>query len=99
MKKEYIDQSVYQTNLILISAIFGLTLLGIIVVLFLANRIIKPILYLTARADEISKGELEEKVSVGTNDEIESLGQALERLRESVKIALDRLKKQQTLRM
>jgi HAMP domain-containing protein len=54
---------------------------------------------LTARADDISKGELEDKVSVGTNDEIESLGQALERLRESVKIALDRLKKQQTLRM
>jgi HAMP domain-containing protein len=99
MKKAYIDELVYQTNLILISAIFGITLLGILVVLFLANRIIKPILYLTARADDISKGELEEKVSVGTNDEIESLGQALERLRESVKIALDRLKKQQTLRM
>ncbi len=99
MKKDYIDQSVYQTNLILISAIFGITLLGILVVLFLANRIIKPILYLTARADDISKGELEEKVRVNTNDEIESLAQALERLRESVKIALDRLKKQQTLRM
>jgi HAMP domain-containing protein len=65
----------------------------------LANRIIKPILYLTARADDISKGELEEKVTVSTNDEIDSLAQALERLRESVKIALDRLKKQQTLRM
>lgn len=99
MKKDYIDQSVYKTNLILISAIFGITLLGILVVLFLANRIIKPILYLTARADDISKGELEEKVSVNTNDEIERLAQALERLRESVKIALDRLKKQQTLRM
>jgi HAMP domain-containing protein len=99
MKKDYIDQSIYQTNLILISAIFGITLLGIVVVLFLANRIIKPILYLTARADDISKGELEEKVSVSTNDEIDSLAQALERLRESVKIALDRLKKQQTLRM
>ena len=99
MKKDYIDQSIYETNLILISTIFGITLLGIIIVLFLANKIIKPILYLTARADDISKGELEEKVSVGTNDEIESLGQALERLRESVKIALDRLKKQQTLRM
>jgi HAMP domain-containing protein len=99
MKKDYIDQSIYQTNLILISAIFGITLLGIVVVLFLANRIIKPILYLTARADDISKGELEEKVTVSTNDEIDSLAQALERLRESVKIALDRLKKQQTLRM
>ena len=55
--------------------------------------------YMADDSKSYNKGELEEKVSVGTNDEIESLGQALERLRESVKIALDRLKKQQTLRM
>lgn len=99
MKKDYIDDSVYKTNLVIISAILGVTLFGILIVIFLANRIIKPIIYLTKRADDISQGKLEEKVGVGTKDEIENLGQALERLRESVKIALDRLKKQQTLRM
>lgn len=99
MKKDYIDNAVYQTNIVILSIIIAVTLVGIIVVILLANRIIKPILYLTKRADEISQGKLEEKVLVGTKDEIENLGQALERLRESVKIALDRLKKQQTLRM
>jgi methyl-accepting chemotaxis protein len=99
MKKAYITDSVNRTNLIVIGAIVIITLIGIIVVLILANRIIKPILYLTERADQISQGNLEEKVTVNTKDEIESLGMALERLRESVKIALDRLKKHQTLRM
>jgi HAMP domain-containing protein len=99
MKKSYIDEAIFTTNLVILTAIFAVTIIGIFTVIFLANRIIKPILYLTTRADEISQGNLEEKVTVKTNDEIENLGQALERLRESVKIALDRLKKQQTLRM
>ena len=99
MKEDYITESVKRTNLIVILTIAGITLVGIIVVLILANRIISPILYLTRRADEISTGKLEEKVAVKTHDEIELLGKALERLRESVKIALDRLKKHQTLRM
>jgi len=99
MKEDYITEAVKRTNLIVILTIAGITLMGIIVVLILANRIISPILYLTRRADEISTGKLEEKVEVQTRDEIELLGKALERLRESVKIALDRLKKHQTLRM
>ncbi len=99
MKRDYIVNSVRETNIVVIATIIGITLIGIIIVLFLANRIIRPIIYLTHRADEISQGKLEEKVQVKTRDEIESLGQALERLRESVKIALDRLKRHQTLRM
>lgn len=99
MKRDYIVNSIRETNIVVIATIIGITLIGIIIVLFLANRIIKPIMYLTQRADEISQGKLEEKVHVKTKDEIESLGQALERLRESVKIALDRLKRHQTLRM
>jgi len=56
-------------------------------------------LYLTQSADDISKGNLDKPVGVKTNDEIQKLAQALDRLRESVKIALERLKKHQTLRM
>lgn len=99
MKKAYVAESVNRTNMIVIGAIIISTFIGIIVVLLLANMIIRPIIYLTERADKISQGNLEEKVIVNTKDEIESLGIALERLRESVKIALDRLKKHQTLRM
>jgi HAMP domain-containing protein len=99
MKKDYVTQSVHKTNLIVIVTIIGITVVGLLIVVIIASRLIQPILYLTRRADEISSGELEGKIEVRTNDEIEKLGQALERLRESVKIALERLKKHQTLRM
>ncbi len=99
MKKAYVDETVRTTNFIVILTILSITFIGIVIVIFLANRIIKPILYLTRKADDISQGNLDEKIFVKTNDEIQSLGEALERLRESVKIALDRLKKRQTLRI
>jgi methyl-accepting chemotaxis protein len=99
MKKSYIDETVFQTIVTLLLTIVGVTVAGILLVLLLATKIIRPILYLTERADKISQGELEEKVKVDTNDEIAQLGDALERLRESVKLALDRLKKHQTLRI
>ncbi len=99
MRQDYIKASVQKTKIMLLMIIGALTLIGIIIVIFLANRMINPILYLTKRADDISQGKLEEKINVTTHDEIEQLGQALERLRESVKIALDRLKKQHTLRV
>lgn len=99
MRQEYVEEAVNRTNMIIIFIIIGITVAGMLIVLFLANRIIKPILYLTRKADDISQGKLDEKVGVNTNDEIQHLGEALERLRESVKIALERLKKHQTLRI
>jgi HAMP domain-containing protein len=99
MKQEYIEKAVSEINLLIIGIIGGITLLGILVILILANKIISPIIYLTARADDISQGKLDERVVVNTNDEIHNLGLALERLRESVVIALDRLKKRQTTRI
>ena len=99
MKQEYIEKAVSDVNFLIITVIAGITLLGILVVLILANKIISPIIYLTTRADEISQGKLDERVVVKTNDEIHNLGLALERLRESVVIALDRLKKRQSTRI
>ena len=99
MKQQYIEDAVSDINYLIISIIGIITLIGIIVVLFLAHKIISPIIYLTKKADDISQGKLDEKIEVKTNDEIHHLGEALERLRESVVIALDRLKKRQTTRI
>ncbi|KAA3608794.1 MAG: HAMP domain-containing protein [Calditrichaeota bacterium] len=99
MKQQYIENAVNEINILIISIIAAITLIGIIIVLILANRIISPIIYLTAKANEISQGNLGDRIEVKTNDEIKHLGEALERLRESVTIALERLKKRQTTRM
>jgi HAMP domain-containing protein len=61
--------------------------------------IIKPILYLANCANEISRGKLEDKVQVKTNDEILYLSEAIERLRESLNMALERLEKHKTSRI
>jgi HAMP domain-containing protein len=73
--------------------------LGIIVVYFLANKIIKPILRLADRANAISRGDLEESVAIKTNDEINYMAEAVERLRESLNIALARLDKNKKTRL
>ncbi|RMH63210.1 MAG: HAMP domain-containing protein [Calditrichaeota bacterium] len=96
MKQAYIDEAIAEINILIIAIIGGITLVGILVVLFLANRIINPIIYLTEKANEISQGQIDESIQVSTRDEIQDLAEALERLRESVKIALGRLKKRQT---
>ncbi|MCK5032218.1 MAG: HAMP domain-containing protein [Calditrichia bacterium] len=99
MKSEYIREQVSQPIESIIITILTVTLIGIIITYFLSNRILKPILYLTSRANEISTGKLEEQVSVKTNDEIKYLAEAVERLRESLNLALSRLKKHQTQRI
>jgi HAMP domain-containing protein len=99
MKQEYISEKVSQTNNYIILTVLGITLIGIIVVYFLANKIIKPILKLANRANEISRGKLEDKIEIRTNDEINHMAEAVERLRESLNIALARLDRNKTVRI
>ena len=99
MKSNYIQEQVAKPIESIIITILTVTLIGILITYFLSNRILKPILYLTERANEISTGKLEDKVSVNTNDEIRYLAEAVERLRESLNLALNRLKKHQTQRI
>jgi HAMP domain-containing protein len=99
MRRNYIVEKVSETNKYIILSILITTFLGIIIVYFLANKIIKPILRLAQRANEISTGKLEEKVTIKTNDEINYMAEAVERLRESLNIALARLNKSKTIRI
>jgi HAMP domain-containing protein len=97
MIRDYILSKVQETNNYILLGIIIITLLGILVVYFLANRIVGPILSLAGRANEISRGDLEDPVKIKTNDEINYMAEAVERLRESLKIALSRLDKNKTI--
>ena len=99
MKISYIDEKVSESISFIIITIISVTLIGIIITYFVTNRITGPILYITNRANDISKGKLEDKISVDTNDEIKYLAEAVERLRESLNLALARLKKHQSQRV
>jgi HAMP domain-containing protein len=99
MRRSYIEEKVRETNNYIYLSVLIVTFLGIIIVYFLANRIINPILELATRANEISTGKLEDKITIKTNDEINYMAEAVERLRESLNIALARLNKGKTIRI
>ncbi len=66
----------------------------IIVALLLAKRLSAPIRRLTAAADEISRGNLEAVIGEGERiDEIGALSRAIERMRVSLQMAFERLRK------
>ncbi len=100
IRQDYVQDKIQKTAIKVVGTIIiAILLIWLIIVYLISRKVIKPLMYLTNRADEISRGELDQPVQINTGDEIEELGNALERLRESVKIALDRLKKQRTMRM
>jgi HAMP domain-containing protein len=99
MKRSYITDKVQETNKYIFLSVLIVTIFGIIIVYFLANKIINPILNLAKRANEISTGKLGEQVTIKTNDEINFMAEAVERLRESLNIALARLNKNKTIRI
>jgi len=54
----------------------------------LSRSLTSPLIYLTQAADKLSKGEVDTAISISSNDEIQRLAEAFERLRESVKILM-----------
>ena len=75
----------------IIALIAGVIVMGIVLSVFLAQRIIRPVLGLTAIADRISKGNLDTPIAVQSADEIGELARSLERMRTSLKAAMARL--------
>jgi methyl-accepting chemotaxis protein len=93
MSRKYMDDIIRSTA-ILVGGVLAVTIvLGIIVSLYLSNKLTKQLLYLTDSADKISMGDLESIVRIDSSDEIGELANAIERLRESLKAAIDRLKR------
>jgi methyl-accepting chemotaxis protein len=66
-------------------------LLGIIYAY--SSSVIRPIRLLSEVADKISMGDLEVTVNVEGEGEVARLGQSIERMRTSVKTAMERLEK------
>ena len=73
--------------------LLGVTVLFVVVVSYvLASRLTRPIRRLTQISDGISRGNLAANIAeVKRSDEIGSLARAIERLRASVKLAVERL--------
>jgi methyl-accepting chemotaxis protein len=75
----------------------GLSLLAVAAILvaviarYFSRLLVRPIVELTEAADRMSTGELDEPITSARQDELGGLAQSLERLRRSMKSAIDRL--------
>lgn len=99
MNKQFVDDVINSTMFYLLLIMVSAIIIAIVGSFFLANRITRPIIYLTKAADKISMGDFETAISVNSNDEIGELGYSIERMRESLKAAIDRLRKRQKTRI
>jgi HAMP domain-containing protein len=99
MDKKFVDDIVYENIYISLIIVFAALILAIIISFFLANRITKPVIYLTKAADKISLGDFDTEIIVKSNDEIGDLGNSIDRMRESLKAAIDRLRKRQKMKI
>ncbi len=75
------------------AAVFGIFLFLVIVVLImLTTMVFKPIEKLREHAERISRGEVDDKIEITSENEIGKLAEAFERMRISVKKVMDLLK-------
>ena len=88
-----IQQDVLSTiGSVAIYSLIPLLLATLLAILF-ARPLARKVLYLTDRADQISRGELSDSVEVKSNNELGDLGESLERMRVSMQEALERLRR------
>jgi len=62
----------------------------VFIAIVLANSIANPIVYLTRATNNMSKGDLNRKIEVKSSDETQALAVAIERLRKSMKILMEK---------
>ncbi|HNC46267.1 MAG TPA: HAMP domain-containing protein, partial [Acidobacteriota bacterium] len=67
--------------------------LAIFAAFYFSQRLTQPIILLTEASNRISLGELDEAIAVGGSDEIGQLAESLERMRISLKSAIERLRR------
>ncbi len=93
MSSEVISGRVASTLITTLLASTLPVILAILLALWLSRTITNNVLRLVKAADRISLGELNEPVGLKTNDELNELGEALERMRVSLQESLERLRR------
>ncbi|PLX86225.1 MAG: HAMP domain-containing protein [Desulfuromonas sp.] len=91
LEKTLAAQAKLQTTLIIIMGI--ILLISLLLVSLIVNQSMRPLEELTEIASDLADGRVDEKIEITSNDEIGRLADVLERLRVSLKVAMDRLKR------
>ena len=89
-----VQQDVRATVLPIVGLIAICLVVGTGLSVMLASKTVRPILELKSIADDISRGHLDNTVSMQSNDEVGELARSLERMRASLKAAMVRLNRE-----
>jgi len=79
------------SRLLIISAV--ILIFGILLSFFLSRRLVKNLRYLSEITEKISTGMMERSIKIKSNDEVGELAQSLERMRVSLKMAIEMIEK------
>lgn len=80
-----------QLKVTLIAIMGAVLLISLVAVFLVVNQVLKPLRELTETAAALADGKVEQKIVPRSQDEIGQLADVLERLRLSLKLAMDRL--------
>ncbi|MCX5882432.1 MAG: HAMP domain-containing protein [Deltaproteobacteria bacterium] len=96
-----VDAAKHRLMVMLVSIMFGILAVSTVLIYFTVKKILKPINDLTKVTEQLASGtagNIDEKIAVNSNDEIGQLSSAIEKLRVSVVLAMQRLKKERDSR-
>lgn len=93
IKESWFSAIVNKLLLIIGGIILFFLLVAIGAAAFISQRLTQPIILLTEASNRISLGELDEAIAIGSTDEIGQLAESLERMRISLKQAIERLRR------
>ena len=88
----------YKNRFLLFLAIVIIVLIVLLGIIYrYSSSIVRPIRHLSEVADRISMGDLEARVKVEGEGEVAILGESIERMRTSVKTAMERLENKEPI--
>ena len=87
-----LQSSKQQIIIILVLVVIAVFMLALFVASVLSRAITRPLLDLRELADSVSKGDTSRTIKVNSDDEIQDVAQAFERMRTSVSIIMKRIK-------
>ncbi len=95
LSRESADATTARTSIFLVAAVALAIGVSILLSQVIARAISRPILRLTDQATAISLGQLDTRVEVNSRGEVGELARALERMRTSLKMTIDRLSEEE----
>ena len=83
---------------IIFGSIFLAVILAVVAAMVVAQTVIRPVMQLTKLANAMSVGDLETPIEIKSRDELGKLGEALERTRLSLRLAIERMQRKRAER-